>query len=89
MDAFGNGARTDCISNHACLTKLVRSVPELAEKVLRTLRTRIAAMPQDDINPPGDTTSGWKSAAIILIVLVVVAGFLVYRELGTTIGVAH
>jgi hypothetical protein len=44
-------------------------------------------MPEDEITPPKDATSGWKIAAIVVFVLVVIFVFLVYGELGTTVGV--
>ena len=59
----------------------------MPEKARHTLRTRIATMPEDEITPPEDATSGWKIAAIVVVVLIVIFGFLVYRELGTTVGV--
>jgi hypothetical protein len=43
-------------------------------------------MSEDDITPPNEAISGWKSAAIVVVVLAVIFGFLVYRELGTTVG---
>ena len=59
----------------------------MPEKVRHTLCTWVTTMPEDDITPPEDATSGWEIAAIILVALVVIVGFLVYRELGTRIGV--
>ena len=55
----------------------------MPEKVRHTLCKWVTTMPEDDITPPEDATSGWEIAAIILVALVVIVGFLVYRELGT------
>ena len=44
-------------------------------------------MSEDEITRPEDATSGWKVAAIIVVVLAVIFGFLVYRELEATVGV--
>jgi hypothetical protein len=43
-------------------------------------------MSEDDITLPNEAISGWKNAAIVVVVLAVIFGFLLYRELGTTVG---
>ena len=43
-------------------------------------------MSEDDTTPPNEAISGWKSAAIVVVVLAVIFGFLIYRELGVTVG---